>query len=347
MIPAYPMNLKKCLALSLSSWLMLSAAPVGAAVKAATPASDIPPGLGITTDGSAGIAEGKGRKADTKPSVVPAPGAQVMLPESPAVERILWDKTPIKISLNVGCERLVTFPGTVRLGVPNTLMSHLRTQSQNGTVYWLASEPFAATRIQIQDTQSGQFYLVDLSATATAGSNTRIEIINATTPGLAVALNAPTVVPELLRYNPDSPAAPVEAQSHSRKNTPTASDYTLLTRYAAQQLYAPARLLKTPPGIHSAPLNQAAIPNGTLMRGGALLAEPVAAWRKGTLYVTAVKLSNQSLRPVVLDPRLIRGQWRTATFQHARLSSAAGDDNVTALYLVSDRPFAEVSYAIQ
>lgn len=344
MIPAHSMNLKKCLALtlSLSSWLMLSATPVGAAVKAATPASDIPPGLGISTDGSAGIVEGKGRNADAKPLVAPA----VMLPENAAVERILWDKTPIQISLTVGSERMVTFPGTVRLGVPNTLMPHLRTQSQNGTVYWLASEPFAATRIQIQDTQSGQFYLVDLSATATASPNARIEIINATAPGLAVALNAHTV-PELLRYNPDSPAAPMEAQSHSRKNTPTASDYTLLTRYAAQQLYAPARLLKTPLGVHTAPLNQAAIPNGTLMRGGGLLAEPVAAWRKGTLYVTAVKLSNQSPRPIVLDPRLIRGQWRTATFQHARLGPAAGDDNVTALYLVSDRPFAEVSYAIQ
>ena len=73
MIPAHSMNLKKCLALtlSLSSWLMLSATPVGAAVKAATPASDIPPGLGITTDGSAGIVEGKGRKADAKPPVAP------------------------------------------------------------------------------------------------------------------------------------------------------------------------------------------------------------------------------------------------------------------------------------
>jgi len=68
----------------------------------------------------------------------------------------------------------------------------------------------------------------------------------------------------------------------------------------------------------------------------------VAAWRKGNLFVTAVKLTNRSAHTVVLDPRLIRGQWRTATFQHAHLGAAASDTNVTALYLVSDRPVARL-----
>ena len=323
-------TLKNCLAGML---MVLSAAHASYAVQASQPMSDIPPGLGITPDGRAGI---------TTDHPVNHPVNHAV---ENSVERILWDKAPIPITVGVGKERMITFPGTVRLGVPSTLTAHLRTQSQNGTVYWLASEAFAATRIQIQDIQSGQFYLVDLTAAATLIDNSRIEIINATTQLPEPTLPSPSapVIPELLGENPDaSPVSTPQASHYGHKSTSTASDYTVLTRYAAQQLYAPARLLKTPHGIHAAPLNSALVPGDTLIRGGGIVAEPVAAWRKGTLYVTAVKLTNRSPQPITLDPRLIRGQWRTATFQHAHLGSSFSDDSVTVLYLVSDRPFAEV-----
>ncbi len=324
---------------------MLSIMQANYAKALAAPARDIPPGLGISTDGSAAIREAKAPRSDAKHPVtlVSDPQLAGSLPENAAVERIVWDKTPMAIALSVGSERMVTFPGAVRLGIPSNLTAHLRSISQNGTVYWLADDTFASTRIQIQDTITGQFYLVDLSATATLQSNARIEIINA---AAAVPSNG---IPELLSENPDSPAAvtpqpyPEGHKSYFVHNSASnASDYTLLTRYAAQQLYAPARLLKTPHGIHAVPLDGGSVPNDTLMRGGGIGAEPVAAWRKGTLYVTAVKLTNRSLRTIVLDPRVIRGQWRTATFQHAYLAPSNSDENVTALYLVSDRPFAEV-----
>ena len=320
--------------------LLLTISEAGYANSASHTVGDIPPGLGITPDGRAGVtSEYPGNRLEFSQDNLPD-----IHPFHARVERIVWDKAPMSIRLSVGRERMITFPGQVRLGIPSALTPYLRTQSQNGTVYWLASEAFAATRIQIQDIQSGQFYLVDLTATSSLSDNARIEIINTSQPQNPMASSAsPSIIPALLSDNPDalvgtlnhnpSPAGPKKSE---------ASDYLILTRYAAQQLYAPARLLKTPPGIHSVPLARDLGAVDTLIRGGGMLAEPVAAWRKGTLYVTAVKLTNRSAQPIMLDPRLIRGQWRTATFQHGNVGPSFSDTKVTAVYLVSDRPYTEV-----
>jgi integrating conjugative element protein (TIGR03749 family) len=279
--------------------------------------SDIPPGLGLSPDGKAELSS---PRADE------------------SVERILWYGVPIAITLGVGRERIIQFPGSVRLGIPSQLLPLLRTQSQHGSVYWLATQPFAATRLQVQDSQSGQFYLVDLTATDKPTSQSRIEVINTTAQAPEAAQTINSVVSAesshaIMQVLPKSPR-------REPSKTVSISDYTVLTRYAAQQLYAPARLLKTPEGIHTASFNSDS--SESLIRGGDILAEPVAAWRKGNLFVSAVKLTNRSKNTIVLDPRLLRGQWRTATFQHDQLGAAASDTSVTAVYLISDRPVARM-----
>jgi integrating conjugative element protein (TIGR03749 family) len=280
--------------------------------------TDIPPGLGLSPDGKAELSSPRSDES---------------------VERILWDGVPIAITIGVGRERIIQFPGSVRLGIPAQLLPYLRTQSQRGSVYWLATRPFAATRLQVQDSQSGQFYLVDLTAIEKPTSQSRIEVINTT----AQAPEAAQTINSVVSAESSNAITQVLPKSLRREHSKTSSvsDYTVLTRYAAHQLYAPARLLKTPEGIHTASFNSDS--SDTLLRGGDILAEPVAAWRKGNLFVTAVKLTNRSPHTVVLDPRLLRGQWRTATFQHSQLGGAAASDtNVTALYLISDRPVARM-----
>ena len=76
------------------------------------------------------------------------------------------------------------------------------------------------------------------------------------------------------------------------------------------------------------------------MPGDAVEATPLMAWRAGTLYLTAVKLRNRSNTAQVLDPRLLRGNWLTATLQHARLLPAGNVADSTAVYLISAQPFA-------
>ena len=76
-----------------------------------------------------------------------------------------------------------------------------------------------------------------------------------------------------------------------------------------------------------------------LVRGGAIDARPLVAWRAGDLYVTAVRLCNRTSQARILDPRDLRGAWLTATFQHHRLLPAGDEADSTAVYLISARPF--------
>ena len=235
---------------------------------------------------------------------------------SPAAERIVWNKVPIPLSLPVGKERIVTFPHDVRAGIPSGLADALRTQSVGGTVYWLARKPFPAIRVQVQEIDSGRIYLLDLRAESDATGTAPVEIM--------LRPSAPKET--------DDPAPPAALDSER-------VGYVSLTRYAAQQLYAPKRLLRHLPGVQRAPLRiKRAV---ALVRGGAVEAIPLASWRGGDLYVTAVKLRNITNAPIVLDPRDLRGQWLAATLQHARLLPNGDETDTTCVYLISARPFEE------
>ncbi len=230
-------------------------------------------------------------------------------------ERIEWSKTPIRLDLEVGHERLVHLPGPVQVGVPAALQSLLRTQSVDGTVYFLANAPFDATRVMVRTLDGGPIYLFDVSASKEGGQTHPVQVFvkaaRETEPGQT----------DLHADDPDMPPR---------------YGYVALTRFASQQLYAPARLVQERPGIVRVPVAGEPM---VLMRGGAVDATPLVAWRAGGLYVTAVKLINRTDRPQTLDPRDLRGTWLAATFQHHRLSPAGGDADTTAVYLISARPF--------
>ena len=229
-------------------------------------------------------------------------------------ERIAWHKVPIALALRVGTERLVSFPGPVKVGLPVPLQGIVRVQSIAGTVYLLAQQPFASTRVVVRGVEDGRVYLLDLSADIDgAGGTQPVEI-----------------------FHPDEERSEREttASGHSRGS---AYGYVTLTRYAAQQLYAPARLLNELPGVVRVPVKREAV---ALVRGDVVEAIPLIAWRAGDLFLTAVKLTNKTRRPQVLDPRTLRGRWLTATFQHNRLHPAGSEADRTVVYLVSTRPFA-------
>lgn len=81
-----------------------------------------------------------------------------------AVELVKWERIPLPVELNTGQERIVFVDRNVRVGYPAALEGKLRIQSSNGTLYLLASQPFAATRLQLQDTENGELILLDVSA---------------------------------------------------------------------------------------------------------------------------------------------------------------------------------------
>ncbi len=199
--------------------------------------------------------------------------------------------------------------------MPASLQPLLRTQSVNGTVYLLANGPFDATRVMARSIDGGQIFLFDVSASKEGGQTHPVQVF----------------------VKEAGAKKSGQADSSLDGNETTAQySYVALTRFAAQQLYAPVRLVQDRPGIVRVPVMREPV---SLMYGGAVDATPLVSWRAGGLYVTAVKLTNRSDQPQTLDPRNLRGTWLTATFQHNRLLAAGSDADTTAVYLISARPF--------
>ena len=229
-------------------------------------------------------------------------------------DRVVWDRTPIRVVLPVGAERMVHFPAhAVRVGVPDHLP--LRTMSVDGTVYWLAHAAFEPVRVVVQGLdEGGGHYLLDLEAQPAA-------------PSVPLQIHRPGTADDSGHF-----AGAQAATTHQNL------DYVALTRFAAQQMYAPARLRPEHAQVRQVALAQDPIP---LVRGGAVAAQPLIGWRHRGLYVTAVRLQNRTPEARVLDPRDLRGEWLAATFQHARLLAHGDEADTTAVYLLSRRPFGE------
>ncbi|MFV0277168.1 MAG: TIGR03749 family integrating conjugative element protein [Parahaliea sp.] len=232
-------------------------------------------------------------------------------------ERVVWRRTPIAIPLVVGEERLIHFPDSVSIGLPQSLTPFLRSQSINGTLYLLAGQPFDSTRVMVRSENGGPLFVLDISAALNVDERRPL-------PEVQVVLEASDTEVE------DVASDTVTASRFTQWG------YVALTRFAAQQLYAPERLMPHAPGVVAIPVKDAPV---DLLRGGSVEAVPVAAWKAGARYVTAVRLTNQTFKAVILDPRELRGAWLAATFQHNRLLPSGGDADTSAVYLISDRPF--------
>jgi len=230
-----------------------------------------------------------------------------------ATEAVEWRGVPISIVLTVGEERVLAFPDHVQVGLPPGLNGGLlRTQSTGGTVLWLARGPFATNRVQVRLLNTGHVMLFDVTAVEapdTQGS----EPIQVKFPEASVGTGSSVAL------------------------TPVA-----LTRFAAQQLYAPRRLLGEVAVMRRMPMGTTE--TVALYRADQVLAEPLGSWQGGGLYVTAVKLTNEGKSRVSLDPRRLNGRFIAAAFQHNTLGSAGSISETTCVYLVTDRPFAASLY---
>lgn len=247
-------------------------------------------------------------------------GTQEIMPH----EHVVWDQTPINIILPVSKERMVSFPMSVEFGYDKSILSDdkLQVQNNNGTLYFLAKSTFASQRVQVKCSDTGQIILLNLSAQKEA-SNTPLDI---------VVSSGKKVEEQQLD----------KAQSVNDENTlpkPEMSPVSL-TRFAVQQLYAPKRLLSQSPDIFRTPMHTAkTVP---LVLDSSVIAMPLASWRSGDLFVTAVLLRNQLHQPLTLDPRNICGNWQTATFFPSNnLAATSSSADSTTAFLISNRPFAD------
>ncbi len=235
------------------------------------------------------------------------------MPLGHAIEILRWERLPLSVPLVVGQERVVFIDRHVRVGLPGDIGNRLRVQSAGGAIYLRASEVLPATRLQLQDVASGAIILLDVVAVAAGKGAAPLEPIRI----VVVADNAP-----------DSDAAGGDAVP---RRTPVP---VLLTRYAAQNLYAPLRTLEPVAGIARVNL-RGDMPVDTLLPTLPVHARALAAWRLEDQWVTAVRLTNTSARCVGLDPRALQGDFVAATFQHAYMGPAGSGTDTTVVYVVT------------
>lgn len=249
----------------------------------------------------------------------------LIAPRSEAVEIVRWERLPLTIPLVVGQERVIFIDRNMRIGTPSSMRGRLRVQTAGGALYLRASVPIPPTRLQLQDTITGEVMLFDVVAEAGTPDHPPLEPLRIV-DGTAVKK------PE------ESNDAPVAGEKPSRTDNdplPAATPVpVVLTRYAAQSLYAPLRTIEPVNGVLRAVLGRERMLE-SLLPTLPVCAEVLAAWRLDNDWVTAVRLSNTSKRWIILDPRALQGDFVAATFQHAALGPAGGRSDATVVYLVT------------
>ncbi|MDE9544486.1 TIGR03749 family integrating conjugative element protein [Xenorhabdus bovienii] len=228
-----------------------------------------------------------------------------------ADELVKWERIPLSIALKVGQERIIFVDRNVRVGLSPSLSDKLRVQSAGGAVYLKASHAFSPTRLQLQDSENGEIILLDITATKMGPTE-----------------------PVRILYPDEKNSAPKEGSPHQRKSALSAPAPVILTRYAAQQLYAPLRTVEPVTGIHPVSLH---LPGSitTLYPSEPIAVSPLAGWGVQNYTVVALKLRNTAKRNITLDPRALQGQFVAATFQHRWLGEAGTPEDTTVLYLVT------------
>jgi len=239
-----------------------------------------------------------------------------LLPEpplEPQAVRIDYTGAPVPVTLGVGVERRIVFEQPFRLGLEPETASAFDLEIYDRQLLVSVRRP-VTTRAKVQ-LADGRIIPLDIEGVVSAGVTAPLEIVSRTE-----ASPAPR--------SPDIPEPPPLALPAAQPG------YVDLVRFAAQRMYAPARLFSEWPGIAAAEIGQDPV---RLIRGARILATPMASWQIGRLTVTAVRLDSREPRRIGLDPRQVVGVWKAAAFHHRSLAP----EGSSALYLVSDRAFSE------
>lgn len=154
-------------------------------------------------------------------------------------------------------------------------------------------------------------------------------------PGPASMINtAPPVV--VIRAGV-TPPAPGDTRA-AAATADSVTTYAALTRHAFLALADPQAAHRLNPHIQPLPAPAAR----ALFRDPGLSIRPVAAWRQGELYATALMVSNPAPARRPLDSTRLNGRWLAATAERDLLEAAGGSGASAHLVLISAQPFGAV-----
>lgn len=245
-----------------------------------------------------------------------------------AVEIMPWERLPLAVPLHVDQERIIFIDQNVRVGAPRALADTLRIQSTGGALYLRANAPIAPTRLQLQDVRSGEIILIDISATV-ADEQPPLEPVKIVrTVAVAKHYEQKPASHVMVDNPPDGEPAHMPAEP---RETPLP---VVLTRYAAQNLYAPLRTVEPLSGVIQIKQRRG-LDLSQLLPTQPVVPALLGAWQLDDHVVTAVKLRNTSRQTLNLDPRQLQGDFLTATFQHHTLGPSGLTKDTTVAYLVT------------
>ena len=220
------------------------------------------------------------------------------------IRQLTYSDQPLDISIPVGVPIEMRFPEPVEFGIPNNLREQVHIENVASTVYLTANVPFTDAIVVVKLLHSGAPIVLRLSSSTGA--------TGPYTYSIGVSFKKAQKTDTLVQ----SPVA--------------------LTRFAAQQLFAPKRLLLHLKNVVRVDMDGEPI---NLARDPDIESKVLASWSSGSLYVTAVKLTNLSQVSIDLKPHDLRGSWQTATYHHHRLLPKGTKGDTSVVYLVSDESF--------
>ena len=228
-----------------------------------------------------------------------------------------WPRTPVQLDLTVGIEQSISIPAAsvIRMGIPKQIRGKLIPQIIGNQIWITANEKFARARVILVAEPLGRIVL-EIQSNETKGPNQ----------------------PLIFEQKPQINTNNNDTAEHS-------VGFVALTRWVIQQLYSPQRLLSRLSGVSRIPISEHPIDIFRCGRrtptpcSGGIVATPIASWQSPNHYATALNIKNNLPDPIILDPREIRGNWRTAAFVHTILRSEGQIGDSTVLVLISDFPF--------
>jgi general secretion pathway protein D len=123
--------------------------------------------------------------------------------------------------------------------------------------------------------------------------------------------------------------------------SPAQQIYVDLTRYASEAIRLPPEQRRIDPRI--TPVRLSEFVPVDLTYDSRIKALPIAGWRQGGIYVTAVELHNVSNDRVTVDYRHLKGRWLASTIENETLAGQSDQSHATTyLYLISSQPFEEI-----
>jgi len=254
--------------------------------------------------------------------------------QSFATEIIEWKLKPLVITLPVNQEKIIEFNRNIRAGLPASIAGEdtLRVQSTGGALYLKAFKSFSTERVRVQDIETGEMILLDLSA-GNSGTTELVKVTSAERDAHVKKNNTNFKVGQSVASKSEvNQEADVSDKQGSTRSVPVP---VLLTRYAAQSLYSPLRAVEPVAGLRRIPMKLSkSLP---IMPALPVDITPVAAWKSAGLSVTALKIRNlDQKRMFDLDPRWIQAQAVSATFMHRTLGVAGSVEDTTTLFLVTE-----------